>query len=253
MCYLVEQTTDGFNQTVHLKQVASYADSRRKNMSDEFQFSEGLIERAAKGQENIMITINTGLGQEMPRHLLMVPFLYENVIKGVIVLGSVEVMTDIQLEFLSQIMSSIGIAVNTVESRSKLQDLLQKTQIQAQELQLQKDTLQKQTEELQHQKEELQNQSEELQSQTEELQTQQEELRQTNEELEMRTRELEKQQEEIRRKNQALEKSQQAIQIKAEELELASQYKSEFLANMSHELRTPLNSLLIFSTAIGGE
>ncbi len=247
MCYLVEQTTEGINQTVRLKQVASYADSRRKNMSEEFEFSEGLIERSAKGQEKVMITINTGLGKEMPRHLLMVPFLYENVIKGVIVLGSLEILTDIQQEFINQVMPSIGIAVNTVESRSKLQKLLQKTQIQAQELQIQKDTLQKQTEELQHQKEELQNQSEELQSQTEELQTQQEELRQTNEELELRTRELERQREEIRRKNQALEKSQQAIQVKADELQLASKYKSEFLANMSHELRTPLNSLLILA------
>jgi len=247
MCYLVEQTTDGFNQTVGLKQVASYADSRRKNMGEEFEFSEGLIERAAKGQEQVMITINAGLGEQMPRHLLIVPFLYENVVKGVIILGSLEVLTDIQQEFINQVMPSIGITVNTVESRSKLQELLQKTQIQAQELQIQKDTLQKQTEELQHQKEELQNQSEELQSQTEELQTQQEELRQTNEELELRTRELENQQQEIRRKNQALEKSQQAIQVKAEELQLASKYKSEFLANMSHELRTPLNSLLILA------
>jgi len=246
ICYLVEQSTES-NQNVHLKQVASYAYSRRKNLGDEFQFSEGLIEQAAKGQENIIITINTGFGEEMPRHLLMTPFVYENIVKGVMVLGSLKPMTEIQLEFINQVMPSIGIAVNTVESRTKLQELLQKTKIQAEKLKTQKDKLQTQTEELQHQKEELQSQSEELQSQTEELQTQQEELRQTNEELEARTRELEQQREDISQKNQALEHSQQAIQDKAEEVELASKYKSEFLANMSHELRTPLNSLLILA------
>jgi signal transduction histidine kinase/CheY-like chemotaxis protein len=239
ICYLVEQSTES-NQNIELKQIASYAYSRRKNMGEEFQFSEGLIERAAKGQENIIITINAGLGEEMPRHLLMTPFLYENIVKGVMVLGSLKPMTEIQLEFLNQVMPSIGIAVNSVESRTKLQELLQKTKFQAEELKTQKDKLQNQTEELQHQKEELQ-------SQSEELQTQQEELRQTNEELEARTRELEQQREDIRQQNQALVHSQQAIQAKAEELELASKYKSEFLANMSHELRTPLNSLLILA------
>ncbi len=247
ICYLVEHTVEGLNQTFRLKQVASYAYTRRKNMGDEFEFSVGLIERAAKGQESIHITINAGLGEEMPRHLLMIPFLHETVVKGVIVLGSLNPLTDNQIEWLNQVMPSIGIAMNSVESRTKLQELLQKTQNQAKTLESQKAILQGQTEELQHQKEELQNQSEELQSQTEELQTQQEELRQTNDELEERTRELERQKEAIRQKNQALEKSQQAIQIKADELELASQYKSDFLANMSHELRTPLNSLLILA------
>jgi len=247
ICYLVEHTVEGLNQTFRLKQVASYAYTRRKNLGDEFEFSVGLIERAAKGQESIHITINAGLGEEMPRHLLMIPFLHENVVKGVIVLGSLNPLTDNQIEWLNQVMPSIGIAMNSVESRTKLQELLQQTQTQAKTLESQKAILQGQTEELQHQKEELQNQSEELQSQTEELQTQQEELRQTNDELEERTRELERQKEAIRQKNQALEKSQQAIQNKAEELELASQYKSDFLANMSHELRTPLNSLLILA------
>jgi len=254
ICYLVEKYADGLNQTVRLKQIASYAYSRRKNMSDEFEFSEGLIERAAKGQELVRITIDAGLGEDMPRYLLMMPFLYENVVKGVIILGTLEKVTDIQLEFLNQVMTSVGIAINSVESRTKMQELLQKTQIQAEELQNQKETLQIQTTELQNQKaelqsqtEELQNQTEELQSQTEELQTQQEELRQTNEELETRTRDLEQQRTAIRQKNQALEKSQQAIQAKSEEVELASKYKSEFLANMSHELRTPLNSLLILA------
>jgi signal transduction histidine kinase/CheY-like chemotaxis protein len=246
ICYLVEQSSES-NQNIALKQIASYAYSRRKNLGEEFQFSEGLIERAAKGQENIIITINAGLGEEMPRHLLMTPFLYENIVKGVMVLGSLKPMTEIQLEFINQVMPTIGIAVNTVESRTKLQELLQKTKIQAEELKTQKDKLQNQTEELRQQKEELQSQSEELQSQTEELQAQQEELRQTNEQLEVRTRELEQQKEDIRQKNQALVHSQQAIQAKAEELELASKYKSEFLANMSHELRTPLNSLLILA------
>ncbi|BAP57442.1 signal transduction histidine kinase [Thioploca ingrica] len=245
--YLVEQATQGFNQNLQLKLIASYAYTKRKNLADEFQFSEGLVERAAKEQQSIILTINSGLSEEVPRHIIVIPFPYENLIKGVIVLGSAVTLTTLQIDFLHQVMPNIGIAVNSIESRSKMQELLQQTQIQANELQHQKAELQQQKEELQHQKEVLQHQTEELQSQAEELQSQTEELRQTNEELEERTQELERQREAVRIKNNDLEDSRRILEIKAEELELASQYKSEFLANMSHELRTPLNSLLILS------
>jgi signal transduction histidine kinase/DNA-binding response OmpR family regulator len=127
----------------------------------------------------------------------------------------------------------IAIAVNTAQSRTQMQELLEQTQAQ--------------TEELQNQQAELQHTNEELQSQTEELQAQQEELRHANEALEARSQELQRQQSAIREKNMELEQAKAVVQAKAEELEVASKYKSEFLANMSHELRTPLNSLLILA------
>ena len=239
ICYLINETAN--HQSQRLQITASYAQTRRKNLADEFQFSEGLVERAAKELKSILIQIKTGFDEELiPHYIMIIPFLHENIIKGVIVLGSLEMLTPIQQDFLHQIMPSIGIAVNSVEARTKMQQLLQQTQVQAEELQNQQS-------ELQHSNEELQSQSEELQSQTEELQSQAEELRQTNDELEERTQDLERQKNDVREKNLTLEKTQQAIEAKANELELASRYKSEFLANMSHELRTPLNSLLILS------
>ncbi|MBE9563366.1 MAG: histidine kinase, partial [Proteobacteria bacterium] len=210
------------------------------NMGDEFEFSEGLVKKAAKNQKTIAFSFNTQISEEMPQHIFMIPFLYENNVTGVLVLCSTQSLTQIQQNFIEQAISGIGIAFNSVESRSKMQNLLQQTQIQTQELIEQKET--------------LQYQKEELQAQSEEMQAQQEELRQTNEVLEERTHGLEQQKIAVQEKNQVLEtnriemeKAQTAIILKAEELELASKYKSEFLANMSHELRTPLNSLLILA------
>jgi signal transduction histidine kinase/CheY-like chemotaxis protein len=219
---------------------ATYTHTRRKNIGDEFEFSQGLVERAARELKTIMITINSDLGEDIPRHIIVIPFLHENVLKGIILLGSKKKLTEIQEDFLHQVMPSIGVAVNAVEARTKMQILLQQTQEQSEELQ-------NQQEELKQSNEELQSQQEELQSQAEELQTQTEELRQTNEELENRTEDLERQRGAIREKNVTLEKTQRAVEAKAQELELSSKYKSEFLANMSHELRTPLNSMLILA------
>ncbi len=210
-----------------LKMIASYAYTRRKHLANQFQLGEGLVGQAAWERQPILITqvpadyvqISSGLGETAPRYLLVMPFLYENQVKGVIELGSIQDMGELQLEFLKTVLPSIAIAIHTAQSRTQLQELLQQTQTQTGE----------------------------LQSQAEELQSQQEELRQANEELEERTKELERQQGEIRQKNIDLEDAQAIMTTKAKELEQASKYKSEFLANMSHELRTPLNSLLILA------
>jgi len=222
--YLVEEL---LRPHPYLKLMASYAYVRRKNLANEFQLGEGLIGQCALEQQPILVTqvpdhyihIQSALGEAVPHNLLVMPFMYESTLKGVLELGTFLEFSELQLEFLKTVTPSIGIAVQSAQSRSQLQELLQQTQLQA----------------------------EELQSQAEELQSQQQELRQTNEELEERTRELEQQKNEIREKNLALERTQQAIEMKAKELELANKYKSEFLANMSHELRTPLNSLLILA------
>ncbi len=215
------------HENLYLKLIASYAFQKRKNMSNEFEIGEGLVGQAALERQSILVNqlpsdylhVSSSLGETHPEALLIMPFMFEEHLKGVIEMGFLQEPDEIQFEFLMQAMSTIGIAVQTAESRTQLQMLLQQSQQQA----------------------------EELQTQTEELQSQQEELRQANEELQVRTLELERQKEEVRAKNAQLEISQQAIEQKARELELTSKYKSEFLANMSHELRTPLNSLLILA------
>ena len=274
--YLLTES-HSLNSKASLKLIASYAYTASDHRPTAFLVGEGLIGQAALERKQISVNrrpeecvhvIQSGLADVLPNHVLLIPFLYENTVKGLIEIGSSEALTEIKQVFFQQVMPNIGIAVSTTESRTRMQELLEQSQQQTEELQSQSEELQSQQEEMQQINEELQAQREELEtkqvelqqrnealqsqaeetkSQSEELQTQQEELRQSNEELEERTRELERQKSEIQHKNLALERTQAAIEIKAKELELASQYKSEFLANMSHELRTPLNSLLILA------
>jgi len=203
-----------------LRLFGGYAYQKRKNLSSEFKFGEGLVGQAALEKESIAlnncpddyIRINSGLGDAVPRNIVVFPCLHNDIVKGVVELGSFQKFSDLDLAFLDQVSGSIAVAVNSAQFRNQMAALIEQTQNQA-----------------------------------EELQAQQEELRQTNEELEEQTQLLEEQKEDIQKKNVELQKAQKLVEEKARYLELISKYKSEFLANMSHELRTPLNSILLLS------
>jgi signal transduction histidine kinase/CheY-like chemotaxis protein/CHASE3 domain sensor protein len=177
--------------------------------------------------------VSWAAGGIKPRSMVAFAFFYENRIKGVIELGSLDYYSEKELAFFTGIAGNVGTAVNSIETRIKLQELLDETQAQAEELQAQHS-------ELENMNMELEVQAEKLQVSEEELKVQQEELQQTNQELEERSRSLEE-------KNQLILIRNLDIQKKAEELAQTTQYKSEFMANMSHELRTPLNSILLLS------
>jgi CheY-like chemotaxis protein/CHASE3 domain sensor protein/putative methionine-R-sulfoxide reductase with GAF domain len=219
----------------------SYAYSFRKQNTTVVKPGEGLVGQAAAEKKIIVFTevpddyirINSGLGNTIPKNLIMLPLLQDEVLKGVVEIGSAKEFSALQMEFLSKIGENIAIVINAAQSRRKLKDLLEETQRQAEELETQQEELKQSNEELQE-KTDLLEKSESL------LKIQQEELQQTNEELEEKANLLEEQKEK-------LENAKMDIETKARELVVTSKYKSEFLANMSHELRTPLNSILILA------
>jgi CheY-like chemotaxis protein/HAMP domain-containing protein len=201
-----------------LKRLAGYATGGELNEPKEFRIGEGLIGQCAHEKRRIhmanmpvnYVRVQSSLGEATPRHLIVLPVLFEDETKAVIELASLQPFTATHITFLEQLTQSIGVVLNTIEANMRTEGLLK--------------------------------QSQEL---TAELQTRQTELQTTNEELAEKARQLAEQNEEVERKNKEVEQARRALEEKAAELALTSKYKSEFLANMSHELRTPLNSILI--------
>ena len=231
-----------------LKLMAGYAFEKRKELRNHFYAGEGIVGQAALEKKHIAISdcpadyirINSGLGMAPPRNILAYPLLNNDMIYGVIELGSFKDFSEHDLEFLHITAEAIATTITPIQARNKEAELLEKTQMQTEELTAQQ-------EELRVTNEELESHTRNLIESEQKLQEQQEELRVTNEELTEQTQILKNQKEEIAEKNRALETAKKAALEKASNLELTGRYKSEFLANMSHELRTPLNSMLILS------
>ncbi|MDV3308643.1 MAG: HAMP domain-containing protein [Cyclobacteriaceae bacterium] len=203
-----------------LRLFASYAQQRTRNLPREFGIGEGLVGQCAREKGRILLTkvprgyinISSGLGKINPSNLVILPVLFENNVKAVLELASLQPFTESHLDFLGQVTESIGIVLNNIEANNRTEKLLMQSQSLANELKIQ-----------------------------------QEELRRTNDELQDKAQLLAKQKEEVEAKNKEVEEARRSLEEKAEQLTLTSKYKSEFLANMSHELRTPLNSLLILA------
>lgn len=190
------------------------------------------------------LMVGSGLGQGIPRHLIIVPALADESANAVIELGFLNPPGKQKQDFLIQISELVGVAVKSALYRENLQELLEETQQQSEELMAQSEELIAQSEELRVSNEELEEQGRVLQQSQARLELQQVEMEQTNTQLSEQARMLGDQKEQLLIGKEALETQARAV-------EQASRYKSDFLANMSHELRTPLNSSLILAKLLG--
>ncbi|MFH1076855.1 MAG: response regulator [Pseudomonadota bacterium] len=231
-----------------LRLMGTYAYDIRDRLAKTYQIGAGLIGQAALDRNirvlsdlpSDYVKISSSLGEAFPKNILLVPFIYDEKVEGVIELGSFHSFSEAEIAFLERVSGNIAVAKVSADARGQMEDLLNTSQHLAEDLQ-------NQQEELSQINEDLGEQTRALRESEARLQTQQEELRQTNEELEEQTLMLQDQKKAIEIKNKELETAHSIIEQKAKDIETASKYKSEFLANMSHELRTPLNSMLLLS------
>lgn len=226
----------------NLRRVASYGFSREQEGRDQvIRGAEGIVGQVAQQARLHRLDevpadyfkVSSGLGEGLPRSVVVVPALNDGQVNSVLELGFLRPLGERDIAFLELISDNIGTSLEAARYRQRLQEVLAETQQLNEELQVQQ-------EELKTANEELEEQSRVLKESQAYLETQQAELEQTNEQLAERTEALASQRD-------ALEQAQIQLEERAEELQRSSRYKSEFLANMSHELRTPLNSSLILA------
>src|SRR5262249_31742428 len=156
--------------------LSAFACERDDDRLRRLSLGEGLIGQCALEKHRMLITdlpadrtapIRSGLFEAIPRNVIVLPILFEDRVKAVIELASLNSFTASHLAFLEQLTSSIGIVLNSIEATMQTEGLLKQSQQLAAE-----------------------------------LQAQQKELQQTNEQLAQKAQQLAEQNVEVERKNQ---------------------------------------------------
>jgi HAMP domain-containing protein len=148
--YQMEAETPG-----RMMLLSSFADPTEGH-KETVRVGEGLVGQCALERRRMLITdlpegtipVRSGLFKAVPRNVIVLPILFEDRVKAVIELASLNSFTNSHLAFLEQLTSSIGIVLNSIEATMQTEGLLKQSQQLAVELQTQQKELQQTNEQL---------------------------------------------------------------------------------------------------------
>jgi CheY-like chemotaxis protein/signal transduction histidine kinase/HAMP domain-containing protein len=134
---------DSQESDARLRMIASYGYRSSRKLPTSFLPGEGLVGQCALEKTRIWLTdvprdyivVSSGLGSAPPNNIVVLPILFEQQVKAVIEIASLDRFTETHLSFLDQLMESIGVVLNTIEANSRTESLLTQSQSLAQELQ----------------------------------------------------------------------------------------------------------------------
>ncbi|WP_018393740.1 GAF domain-containing protein [Bacillus sp. 37MA] len=177
-----------------LQKLAAYADTRQEDIgASSFHLGEGIVGQCALENRIIVlnripkdyIKITSGLGSKQPSRVTVIPAEFQGEVLAVIELASFQSFSHLEEMLLQEVVSNLGINIQSILGQMQVRKLLQESQALT---------------------EESQSQSEELQLQQEELRTINEQLGEQYESSEQKSKELEKVQSILEEKVQQLER-----------------------------------------------
>jgi len=150
---LYEKEIDG---TWYLKRDAAYAYDRQRFEEHVLELNDGLLAQAVLEKSTIYLTdvpqeyiqISSGLGEAVPRNLLIVPLMSEQKIYGVVELASFRKLQEYEIDFIKRIAESVAATIATIRINEQTKKLLSNAQEYAQKMQAQEEEMRQNVEEL---------------------------------------------------------------------------------------------------------
>jgi PAS domain S-box-containing protein len=161
--------------------LASRAWERKKFLNKNVSLGEGLLGQAALEKESILITdvpedyinITSGLGKALPRSVVIVPLMSEDMVVGVLELASFKEFTNHEIEFLEKVGESIASTIITARNNQRTRELLDSSKEQQEQLRAQEEEMRQNMEEMQATQEEMARGQNEITAKTRELEVRQ--------------------------------------------------------------------------------
>ena len=147
---------DDNKDNVFIELIASYAYDRKKMLNKKIPLGIGLIGRAIQESETIYMTdvpndyvnVTSGLGENNPNTILIVPLKFNEVIYAVVELASFKEFKPHSRRFIERIGVSIASTIGSVRTKEKTDKLVNELQTQSAELSAQDEEMRQNMEEM---------------------------------------------------------------------------------------------------------
>lgn len=154
---------DSENNEKVLRMVSCYAYDKKRFVQKEFSPEEGLLGQAILEKQTIYlkeipesyIHITSGLGEALPKNVLIVPLKINDVVFGVYEIASFNLFRESHVKLAENLAESIAGSLNAIQQAEKTTILLRKMQYQTEEMKSQEEEMRQNMEELSATQEEM--------------------------------------------------------------------------------------------------
>lgn len=168
------------NENKFLELKAAYAYNRRKYEEARIEVGQGLVGQAVLEKDILHLDklpedytkISSGLGDAPPRHLLIVPLLYNNDVYGAIEIASFKHFEDYEIAFIEKLSENIASTFASVQNAQKTKMLLLESQQATEQLRTQEEAMRANLAELERAQKEAERSQRELEKMKENLEQQ---------------------------------------------------------------------------------
>ncbi|RUA34220.1 MAG: hypothetical protein DSY77_06205, partial [Bacteroidetes bacterium] len=142
---------------------SAYAYERRKRIKKEIAIGEGLVGQSVQEGDRIYLTevpedyveIKSGLGETLPRCVLIVPLKINEEIKGVVEIASIQEIPEYKIDFVEKLGENIASTISNAKTNERTKKLLAESQEMTEQMRSQEEEMRQNMEEMEATQEEM--------------------------------------------------------------------------------------------------